>query len=316
MADKNDYSLASPLEQRRYKRYKNLSAVFEKISEKRTILDIGTGPGTGLRAFKDSNWDVTEYEPDPARAEIAIQQHGIRMLKKLEESSETYDFVTIIQVLEHIHQPYDFLNNIIPLVKTGGYIYIEVPDLVNFVNWRDALYLEHMNNFTVNTLTLLCSRFNLALRYRLFPKTTPYGATHIGALFEKVEHNPDMDTSLDDISKDICNSYVKGLPISSPVFPIKYRISEINNIAITTNDNYPVVDKKNRFINMRQSKNIIEKLKFINLKLKSTDNSINFVRKRLALHFHYISLDILKDPDFEDLKFIKINKKDYTNERV
>jgi len=125
ITDKNKYSFTSPLEQRRYKRYKNLSSVFEKISEKKTILDIGTGPGTGLRAFKDSQWDVTGYEPDPSRAEIAVQQHDIRMLKKLEESSETYDFVTIIQTLEHIHQPYDFLNSISPLIKTGGYIYIE-----------------------------------------------------------------------------------------------------------------------------------------------------------------------------------------------
>lgn len=302
IVNENEYSFSSALEQKRYKRYKNLAIFFERISKKRGILDIGSGPGTGLRAFKDSGWNVTGFEPDPLRAMIAIQQHGINIIKDLNgELPESYDFVTLIQALEHIHDPYNFLRGVVKLVKRGGYVYIEVPDLLNFINWRDALYLEHMNNFTFETLNYLCSRVNLILRYQIFPKTNPFGATHIGALFEKVEHLSVQNLNSSGVLKNIFCLYTRGLPRFKSALPIKYHVEEIDNLAITTNNYYPKYDKINNFFLMSSPNSIIAKLRQIILRIRSTDGLKWLIMRRLSSYFPLI----LKDDNFENLKVVK-----------
>jgi len=40
------------------------------LTEGRSIIDIGTGPGTGLKAFSDRSWKAVGLEPDPTRANI------------------------------------------------------------------------------------------------------------------------------------------------------------------------------------------------------------------------------------------------------
>ena len=57
-------------EKQRYNRYENLSKVLEEVSSGRRILDIGCGPGTGLKAFQDRGWEVMGVEPDPVRAKV------------------------------------------------------------------------------------------------------------------------------------------------------------------------------------------------------------------------------------------------------
>jgi hypothetical protein len=40
------------------------------------------------------------------------------------------------------------MKSISNLTKEGGYVYIEVPDFVDFVkDWNDAIFLAHISNF-------------------------------------------------------------------------------------------------------------------------------------------------------------------------
>lgn len=299
-----DYSFNSTLEQRRYKRYKNLAVFFEKISDKKKILDIGTGPGTGLRAFKDRGWEAIGFEPDPARAKIAVQQHGIRIIDgQLDELQERFDFVALIHTLEHMHSLNDFLNGVVKCVKPGGYIYIEVPDLFHFVNWRDALYLEHMGNFSIENLIFLGSRLGLSSEYQLFPKTQPFGKTHIGVLFKKEKHAETGSLAMTNLSERIKFLYTKGLPKKEISFPIRYHLTEINNLAAATDKDYPVFDKKNNCFIMSHA-NLFVRIKMAALKLIALDDLRQFIANRLLSYTSRI-LPIFKDDDFENIKFIK-----------
>jgi len=305
ITNKIDYSFHTALEQRRYNRYKNLAVFLEKVTDKRSMLDVGTGPGTGLRAFKDRAWDVAGFEPDPSRAKIAVQQHGIKMVEgKFDELSEKFDFVSLIHTLEHMHNLYDFLSDVVKCIKPGGYIYMEVPDLLHFVNWRDALYLEHMGNFTIENLIFMGSRFSLSAKYQLFPKTQPFGKTHIGVLFKKeIEHYQKNDLPCPDQLERIKLLYTRGLPKNRIDFPIKYQISEINNLAVTTDKKYPLFDKRNHCFVM-SSANFFAKIKLVMFKLIALDNLGQFILNCFRSYASKI-LPILKDDDFENIKAIK-----------
>ena len=186
-------------EKQRYNRYENLSKVLEEVSSGRRILDIGCGPGTGLKAFQDRGWEVMGVEPDPVRAKVGNEVNKINIFPgKIEDFNghdETFDVVTLLHVLEHFHSPIYFLENSIKKIKDNGYLYIEVPHLHRFINWEDSLYLEHMNNFTEKTLLYLGNKLGLVPVKRFVTKTTTYGYDHFAILF--------MKTSLDSDNIDL-----------------------------------------------------------------------------------------------------------------
>ncbi len=231
----------TPLEQRRYHRYKILAEVLEEIQEERDVLDIGTGPGTGLQAFHDRGWKATGLEPDPSRSKIA-KQRGLDIIESTIEEYQPrkkFNNITLVQTLEHFHDPYSLLKNVCRALVKNGCLYIEVPNINVFVNWRDSLYLEHMNNFSVTTLCILGERIGLKPVYRLFPKTIPFGIFHLGLVFEKI-NEPSNEAYIfkeynEDIQKleNVRQLYMKGLPVPLTGESIIYSVPYINDIAYT-----------------------------------------------------------------------------------
>lgn len=176
-------------EKRRYDKYQAVADTLELHVKHKRILDIGCGPGTGLKAFQDQGWNVTGVEPDPVRAKVANETHNLNVLNCTAEAmpnqKEKYDLITIIQVLEHFHHPKEFVAHCLKQLKDDGLIYLEVPHLHYFCNWEDSLYLEHMCNFTENTLTKLGDELGLRPVKRYTARTRIDGYDHMGILFAK-----------------------------------------------------------------------------------------------------------------------------------
>ncbi len=225
------------LEKRRYSRYANLAQALEGITGGRKVIDIGTGPGTGLKAFHDRGWDVTGLEPQPVLAKVGRERYGLNIVESwLEEyvqTSESHDLATVIHTLEHLYDPYHCLESVARLVKEDGYIYIEVPELGN-EKWQDSLHLSHLNIFTEETLVFLASRVGLKPHYRLYPRTKPRGSVHLGILFKKENYNPNHmnEEGVSNLLNEVKGYYANGLP-EVPNGIIKIRVPEINNLGIT-----------------------------------------------------------------------------------
>ena len=179
-------------EKRRYDKYQAVASALEPHVVHKKILDIGCGPGTGLKAFQDQGWSVTGVEPDPVRAKVANETHKLNVLnctaEAMPDQKEKYDLVTIIQVLEHFHHPREFVAHCLKQMKDDGLIYLEVPHLHYFCNWEDSLYLEHMCNFTENTLVKLGETLGLKPVKRYTARTRIDGYNHMGILFAKKDN--------------------------------------------------------------------------------------------------------------------------------
>ena len=89
------------------------------IEENRSILDIGCGPGTGLKAFQDQGWSVTGVEPDPVRAKVANETHKLNVLnctaEAMPDQKEKYDLILIKQTIHFFTD--EKLNHLLNLAK-------------------------------------------------------------------------------------------------------------------------------------------------------------------------------------------------------
>ena len=147
-----------------------LSFVTPYIPKSAHILEIGTGAGGILKAFKDAGtYDVHGVDFDERYIEygnskgIEITQGGIEKMG----DGKKFDLVILSHVLEHIINPSDFLKDTRKLLKDGGKIYIEVPSL-NHVSrggydFDLLLYYQnaHVIHFSVDSLCALIRQCGL-----------------------------------------------------------------------------------------------------------------------------------------------------------
>lgn len=128
------------------------------------ILDIGCATGGLLKVLKKSGFpNLTGTDPSPACAETARRLHDIRVLAKtlgnMDSLDETFDFLILVGIVEHVRDLRESLVQIRRLLSPGGRVYIEVPDASRFAAWPDAPYqqfsTEHINFFSKTSLTNL-----------------------------------------------------------------------------------------------------------------------------------------------------------------
>lgn len=116
---------------------KILNSYFFKKNPKR-ILDAGCGIGIYSLLLgkmfvkaKVTGGDIDKYKLQSCKniaKELKIKNVGFEYLNITQESDKTiYDLVVCIDVLEHIHDYELVLKNFSKLLKSGGYLYVHVP---------------------------------------------------------------------------------------------------------------------------------------------------------------------------------------------
>ena len=120
------------------------------------ILDIGSGGGVFLYTFLQENksWIPYGVEPTIEFAELTQKQlncpvHAGSYSRDIFNTK--FDLVTCNQVLEHTINPMDFLNDIVNDLNHGGYLYIEVPDAIDFEELspeHDRFLAQHLWYFS------------------------------------------------------------------------------------------------------------------------------------------------------------------------
>ena len=95
------------------------------------VLDIGCGNGAWLKMAREGGWGVGGVEPDPVSREQG-RTHGFDVRATITEwlaEPESFDYVTMSHVIEHVHDPLALLRDAYNLLKPGGGIYVDTPNL-------------------------------------------------------------------------------------------------------------------------------------------------------------------------------------------
>ncbi|PIR89059.1 MAG: hypothetical protein COU07_03140 [Candidatus Harrisonbacteria bacterium CG10_big_fil_rev_8_21_14_0_10_40_38] len=98
------------------------------------LLDIGMGTGNFLAAAKQKGYEVYGIDFDEDAIKTAKEEFGLTnvyvsdvMGIKEKMGKEVFGVATFFEVLEHLSNPYDFLEEVKQIIKPGGYIGLSVP---------------------------------------------------------------------------------------------------------------------------------------------------------------------------------------------
>ena len=116
-----------------YGMWKRLRAI-ERYQSSGLLLDVGCGTGDFLdQAHRSAHWNAAGVEPSSRANLIARERlpfpifHG--SLEDYDPDPDTFDVVTLWNVLEHLPHPADDLRHIFQMMKVGGLLVISIPNL-------------------------------------------------------------------------------------------------------------------------------------------------------------------------------------------
>lgn len=152
------------------------------------ILDVGYGNGLFLAAAKARGWEVRGVDSSKANQEIARKKFGLELTCLGFEDYKTTDFfqaITFWDVLEHIPNPHDVINQMNQFLVPGGLLLFAVPNDGSFlVLLAEMLYrlglkkivnkvyfLEHVNYYSLESLSKLMSAHQFRYKAHFYTST-------------------------------------------------------------------------------------------------------------------------------------------------
>ncbi len=122
-----------------------------------TLLDVGCGNGEFLELARGVGWNVhgIDFDREAVKAArlrgLAVDEGGIETLGHI---SDKYDVITLSHVIEHVHQPLSLLKSCHRLLKPGGLLWLETPNIestghkIYGPHWRGLEPPRHLMLFT------------------------------------------------------------------------------------------------------------------------------------------------------------------------
>jgi len=141
-----------------------------KYVRKGRVLDIGTAGGSFLAVAKRQGWQVEGIEPNRWLCKWALEHYSIPVrpgvLEDYRFPSNSFDMVTLWDVLEHTGDPGSVLTECQRILKPGGLLVLNVPDIDSLMHKamgrRWFFYLSvHLYYFSKRTVRLILRKNGL-----------------------------------------------------------------------------------------------------------------------------------------------------------
>ncbi|MCX7927089.1 MAG: class I SAM-dependent methyltransferase [Candidatus Omnitrophica bacterium] len=97
------------------------------------ILDIGTGDGEYAKQLYDMGFEVVACDIDNSRFKYLdyLPFRKCDITKVLPFADESFDIVLLVEVIEHLRNPYEVLQNIHRVIKPNGFLIISTPNILS-----------------------------------------------------------------------------------------------------------------------------------------------------------------------------------------
>lgn len=127
----------------------------------RRLLDVGFGNGAFLKLATRMGWDAFGIDFDEKAVEVArAQALQVRCgsVAELQKQDVRYDVITISHVIEHLHDPHALLQQLFNLLRPGGMLWLETPNIQSSgakrfgSNWLGLDPPRHLVLFTPDAL--------------------------------------------------------------------------------------------------------------------------------------------------------------------
>lgn len=201
------------------KKKKLIGKYFNKSNGK--ILDIGCGAGDFLQYMKENHWNINGVDTSNKARKIANNKLNIKVMgpKDWINNKEKYDVITCWHSLEHVHEPWVYLDKIKKSLTVDGFLIVALP---NYQSTDAKIYKEfwaaydtprHLYHFTIKSMnkTIKPHGLNIESIYRM--NFDPFyvsmlSAKHMGKSFMSGLINGFKSWTLSIFSKDKCSSLI------------------------------------------------------------------------------------------------------------
>lgn len=161
--------LSADMERKRLQYMPRAERIIEVIKEKATVsggiaIDIGAGSGAFASCLKTTGFFRNVIAMDcSADCVIACKKSGLGAIigSITDVAGESCDFISLMDLIEHIFNPLDFLKKCFLSLRAGGFIAIATPNCLGFdfkimgAATRNITPPEHLNYFNPGSLELL-----------------------------------------------------------------------------------------------------------------------------------------------------------------
>lgn len=132
------------------------------------IGEIGAGIGCTVKSFELAGYKATGIEPGHAFQNFAVEQLGAKISRRSlydMPAKPTYDVILLVHVIEHFNAPSRALQHLGHLLRPGGRLYVECPNLAGpHAAPGKQFHFAHIYNFTPQTLVWLAAQHGFAVQ--------------------------------------------------------------------------------------------------------------------------------------------------------
>jgi len=128
-----------------------------------SVFEVGAGIGCTVKSFEEAGFDASGIEPNEGfnsytRGTLHAKVANTN-LYDLHADPEGMDMVLLIHVIEHFSSPTRALTHMRGLIKDGGMLYIECPNIgAPFATFGRMFHFAHIYNFTPATLIAMAKK--------------------------------------------------------------------------------------------------------------------------------------------------------------
>ena len=148
--------------------FKNNKKYLSSIKTK-NILEIGCYDGYVLHKLKKMGFNVSGCEPSGGA--IIGKKFGLKIYKRFFDSdfflkkNLKFDLVFSRHFLEHMINPAKILEEKMKILKDGGFIVIEVPNIQYYLkkSLLEVFSLQHIHGFSLNSLKMLLKKYSFKI---------------------------------------------------------------------------------------------------------------------------------------------------------
>jgi|TARA_B110000977_G_scaffold168159_1_gene217194 2-polyprenyl-3-methyl-5-hydroxy-6-metoxy-1,4-benzoquinol methylase len=177
-----------------YLRCKRLVNFFLKKKKSIKVLDVGAGIGIFPYKLKSEKFnDIHLIETDNTNIKFLKDylnfKNTFNSPNKINKKI-SFDLITLNKVIEHIPDPKKFVQTYMKKLNTGGYLYIEVPDVdakFDSVGYnREEFFIEHHHVFSKKSLELMLKKLKLKI-LKLEKLIEPSSKYTISCIVQKIK---------------------------------------------------------------------------------------------------------------------------------
>ena len=160
---------------------------------RRRLLDVGCGNGSFLEIARSAGWNAIGIDPDPEAVKTA-RQLGVEVyqggLEVMDGERDRFDAITMSHVIEHLHDLRATLARVNCLLRPGGMLWLETPNIESFSHdrfGRNALHLDpprHLVIFSWPSLMDLLRETGFSI---IQPRTCYTAYPSVAAMSRRIE---------------------------------------------------------------------------------------------------------------------------------